>query len=99
MPSPRRVARGLTQPMRDYFNQHFEATKEEIRAAAANGVTTGTSAGGAAVVEGSVAELSSILAETALHQSTIVAQLRDEVGALERQVGEMSTRLDELTAV
>jgi GAF domain-containing protein len=82
--------------MRNYFNNHFEMTKQEVRRAAAESA--------AAALEnarsgGHLAELSNVVAESQLYQSKLISELRREVAALRSDLADMSATSAELAAV
>jgi len=83
---PGGVGRRLTGPLRDYFNQHFEMVKDEVRTTAASGGAA-TSADTAAWER--VAELENALAELSVHQTHAIGRLSDEVAALGERVADL----------
>ena len=90
------AARATVGPVRNYFNNHFEMTKQEVRRAAAE---SGVAAPDYAPPGGQLAELSNIVAETQLYQSKMISELRREIAALRSEIAEMSATSTELAAV
>lgn len=88
------VARSVGSPFRNFFNSHFEMTKEEIRRS-----TEHLAKSGEVQQDTNIAELANVVAETQLHQARIIGELRREVADLRRQVDEMTTATRETTAV
>jgi len=88
----RGLGRKATAPVRNYFNGHFEATKNEIRSAATSGGGLGSSESDAIV------ELAVVVAETETNQTQVIAQLRDQIDAADHRIAELTARIDELTA-
>lgn len=88
------AARTAGSPFRNFFNAHFEMTKEEIRRSTEHLATSAE-----VQRDGGVAELANVVAETQLHQARIIAELRREVGELRRQVEEMTAVSREVGAV
>lgn len=86
----------MAAPVLNYFNNHFEMTKEEVRCVVAN---SGASAIDQAQTSRQLAELSNVVAETQLYQSKLISELRREVAALRDELGQMSTSAAELAAV
>jgi hypothetical protein len=91
VPSVRRVARGATSPLRDFFNQHFEMVKAEIRAAD----------GGTRLpeIQAVIADLEADLVEQSLHHARVLARLRAEVQALDTRIVELERLIGRLTDV
>jgi hypothetical protein len=85
------VARSVAAPARNYFNSHFEMTKDEIRRAVARGATESS--------HHSLDELANVVAETQLFQSRIIGELRHETAALTHRIGDLQTSVQQLEAV
>ena len=81
VPSVRRVARGATSPLRDFFNQHFEMVKAEIRS-----IDTGAEIPGLQAV---IADLEADLIEQSLHHARVLA-LDTRLVELERLIGRLT---------
>jgi hypothetical protein len=90
------AARATAAPLRNYFNNHFEMTKEEVRRAVGE---SGVAALEHAQTGRHLAELSNVIAETQLYQSRLISELRREVAALRDELGQMSSTSAELAAV
>ena len=90
------AARATVGPVRNYFNNHFEMTKQEVRRVAAE---SGIAALDQARSGGQLAELSNVVAETQLYQSKMISELRREIAALRSDLAEMSATSAELSAV
>jgi hypothetical protein len=90
------AARATTAPVRNYFNNHFEMTKEEVRRAVAD---SGVTALEHAQIGRHLAELSNVVAETQLYQSKLISELRREVAALRGELEQMSSASAEFAAV
>ena len=90
------AARATAAPVLNYFNNHFEMTKEEVRRVVAN---SGASSIDQVQTSRQLAELSNVVAETQLYQSKLISELRQEVAALRDELGQMSTSAAELAAV
>jgi ribosomal protein L29 len=90
------AARATVGPVRNYFNNHFEMTKQEVRRAA---VESGVATLDDARSGGELAELSNVVAETQLYQSKMISELRREIAALRSEIAEMSATSAELAAV
>jgi hypothetical protein len=90
------AARATVGPVRNYFNNHFEMTKQEVRRAVAE---PGVAALDYAQSGGHLAELSNVVAETQLYQSKMISELRREIAALRSDLAEMSATSAELAAV
>ncbi len=90
------VARSTAAPLRNYFNNHFEMTKDEVRRAVAD---AGVAADERAQSGRHLAELSNVVAETQLYQSRLISELRREIAALRSEVGAMAATSAELAAV
>ena len=90
------AARATTAPVRNYFNNHFEMTKEEVRRAVAD---SGVDALEHAQTGRHLAELSNVVAETQLYQSKLISELRREVAALRGELEQMSSASAEFAAV
>lgn len=90
------AARATVGPVRNYFNNHFEMTKQEVRLAAAE---SGAAALDYAQAGGQLAELSNVVAETQLYQSKMISELRREIAALRSELAQMSATSAELAAV
>lgn len=88
------AARTASSPVRNFFNSHFEMTKEEIRRS-----TEHLARSGEVQQDASIGELANVVAETQLHQARIIGELRREVAELRRQVDEMTSATRETTAV
>lgn len=89
------AARATAAPVRNYFNNHFEMTKQEVRRAVADsGVALEQAQSGR-----HLAELSNVVAETQLYQSKMISELRREVAALREDLAQMSATSAELAAV
>ena len=90
------LARAAGAPLRNYFNAHFENTKDEVRAYAA----TSTEIGRQTDINTQVlTQLGNVVAETEMHQSRIIGQLRSDVAALTTQVDEMQRDIAQMTAL
>lgn len=85
------VARSVAAPARNYFNSHFEMTKDEIRRAVARGAAESS--------HHSLDELANVVAETQLFQSKIIGELRQETASLGNRIGELEAVVAQLTAV
>jgi len=90
------AARATVGPVRNYFNNHFEMTKQEVRLAATE---SGAAALDYAQSGGQLAELSNVVAETQLYQSKMISELRREIAALRSELAQMSATSAELAAV
>ena len=90
------VARATVGPVRNYFNNHFEMTKQEVRLAVAE---SGAAALDYAQSGGQLGELSNVVAETQLYHSKMISELRREIAALRSELAEMSATSAELAAV
>ena len=90
------AARATAGPVRNYFNNHFEMTKQEVRRAVAD---SGVAALEHAQTGRHLAELSNVVAETQLYQSKMISELRREVAALRSDLAEMAATSAELAAV
>ena len=86
------MAEALTAPARHWFNQHFEMTKAEIRAAAATRAT-------ATVSDEAVLEVGNVVAETTVHQARLIGDLRERVAELTDEVAELRATVHQLTRV
>lgn len=90
------AARATAAPVRNYFNNHFEMTKDEIRRAVA-------ASAGAAADQGEtsprLAELANVVAETQLYQSRLISDLRREITAMRAELDQMAATSAELAAV
>lgn len=91
VPSVRRVARGATSPVRNFFNQHFEMVKAEIRAADGGPVPT--------ALQAVIADLEADLVEQSLHHARVLTRLRADVEALDNRIVELERLIDRLTDV
>ena len=91
VPSVRRVARGATSPFRNFFNQHFEMVKAEIRAADGSNLPTALPA--------MIADLEADLVEQSLHHARVLTRLRSEVEALDSRIAELERLIGRLTDV
>ena len=85
----RQVARAATAPVRNFFNQHFEMVKHEVR----------THTGDQVHLANLIHELESTVAETSLHQARTIARLRDDSAALQARVVELERVIERLTEV
>lgn len=88
----RSFARRLGAPARNYINQHFEMTKQEVREQVA-------SLRGAADHNESVDRLAEVTAETSLHQMQSLAKLRSELADVRAELTETRQAVDALAAV
>ncbi len=89
--SVRKAARGATSPLRNFFNDHFEMVKAEIRATDASRQV--------ASLEAAVADLESDLAEQSLHHARVLARLRSDVEGLDVRLAELERLIGRLTDV
>lgn len=100
MASPKHAIGGLVRggaaPFRNYFNSHFEMTKDEVRRAVAE---VNISPPLDSFLSRNVTELSNVVAETELYQSRLIGKMRGDIDTLSDRVVEMSATLDQLTAV
>jgi hypothetical protein len=85
------VARSVAAPARNYFNSHFEMTKDEIRRAVARGAAESS--------HHSMDELANVVAETQLFQSKIIGELRHETISLGERIGDLQRSVEQLEAV
>lgn len=90
------VGRATTGPLRNYFNNHFEMTKEEVRRVVA---ISGAEAPAATQTGQHLAELSNVIAETQLYQSKLISELRREIASLRSEIDQMASTSAELAAV
>lgn len=93
---PRRAARSVTAPAREYFNGHFEMLKQEIRHASE------ASAPAHVDLEPVLArldELAELLAEQGAHQARSLARQTEETAALRERVEELEHILHRLVSV
>jgi signal-transduction protein with cAMP-binding, CBS, and nucleotidyltransferase domain len=90
------AARATAAPLRNYFNNHFEMTKQEVRRVVAD---SGVAALEHAQTGRHLAELSNVVAETQLYQSKLISELRREVAALREELAQVSSTSAELAAV
>jgi len=89
------MARVATAPARDYVNNHFEMTKAEVR-----GLIDRIGELDRADQDGSVLDLANVIAETALFQSQMLNNARDEMIATRSEIDELRSdvkRLSDLT--
>jgi hypothetical protein len=86
-----KVARSATSPMRNYFNQHFEMVKAEIRAPQTSDQV--------AALQAVVADLESGLVEQSLHHARALARVRADVERLDDRIASLERTLDRLTDV
>lgn len=88
------VARSVTAPARNYINNHFEMTKNEVRAL----VPQIASLQASQRVE-PVSELADVINETSLFQSRMIADARAEVAETRAQIDRLSADVAELGAL
>lgn len=86
-----RAVRGVTAPFRDYLNNHFEMVKTEVRERTV-------------VVEQPefalrLAELETTVSESVLHETRVLAQLRDETSDLAKRVEELERLVERLVDI
>jgi hypothetical protein len=86
-----KVARSATSPMRNYFNQHFEMVKAEIRSLHTSDQV--------ASIQAVVADLESGLVEQSLHQARALARVREEVERFDERIAQLEHTLERLTDV
>jgi hypothetical protein len=86
-----KAARSSTSPFRNYFNQHFEMVKEEIRA---NGAQTGLD-----WLEPLFTDLEAGLVEQSLHHARALARVRDDLERLEDRLEGLEQAVRRLTEV
>jgi hypothetical protein len=89
-----RAARSTTSPLRNYFNQHFEMVKDEVRAAAA--------AHARPEIDGlhlALADLEAGLVEQSLHHARALARVRDDLDRLDVRLGDIERAVERLTEV
>jgi hypothetical protein len=85
------VARATTAPARNYLNNHFEMTKEEVR-----GLIQQIAELDHSGQSESTRELSNVVAETALFQSRMISDTRTEIDDLRTEVRQLTTLIDRL---
>ena len=88
------AARATSAPLRNYFNNHFEMTKEEVRRIVQQ-IGELDKPGQSA----STLELSNVVAETALFQSQMIAETREEIIDMRTQIQQLSALVDRLVSV
>lgn len=94
------VGRRISGPLRDYFNQHFEMVKEEVRrSGAAPPVPAGDAPASDTAAWERVSDLENALAELSVHQIRVIARLTDEVGALGDRVADLERIVAQLADV
>lgn len=86
-----RAARTTTAPIRNFFNQHFEMVKDEVRA-------TGVSEEVRSLVQ-ILTDLESDLLETSLHHVRTTTNLRREVADLNLRLASLERSVDRLSEV
>ena len=89
--TPKGFARSASAPVRGFFNQHFEMVKDEVR-------RHGFEPGWARVAQ-LVHELEATIAETSLHQTRAVVQMRDEMAGLHDRIAELERLVARLADV
>ena len=95
-----KAARSTTAPFRNFFNDHFEMVKDEVRRTASlNTVAPAPTGGGDAAAWKRVAELENNLAEQALYQARVLTRLTDDVEQLSAQVDDLERLVRQLVAV
>ncbi len=95
----RSAARSTAAPLLNYFNNHFEMTKDEIRRSAAAAVVPDAALDAQMQTGRHLAELSNVVAETQLYQSKLIGDLRREIAALRAEVEQLGSTSSELAAV
>jgi BMFP domain-containing protein YqiC len=85
------VARGATSPLRDFFNQHFEMVKAEIRSVDAGAELQ--------ALHAVIADLEADVVEQSLYQGRVLARLRSDVEALDNRIAELERLIGRLTDV
>jgi transposase len=96
----RGAARSATEPVRGYFNGHFEMVKQEVRALRpppGSGTTSDRDDLGSAREH--VAVLQNTFAEASVHQARVLARLGDEVAELHERVADLERVVRQLAAV
>ena len=100
MPSPKSqlagIARSAGAPVRNYFNAHFENTKQEVRDYAGTNTEIARQTDTNTQV---LTQLGNVVAETELYQSRVIGQLRTDVADLTTQIEEMRRDLAQMTAL
>lgn len=91
VPSVRRVARGATSPLRDFFNQHFEMVKAEIRSVDAGAELP--------ALQAVIADLEADLVEQSLHHARVLSRLRADIEGLDNRIVELERLIGRLTDV
>jgi uncharacterized sporulation protein YeaH/YhbH (DUF444 family) len=90
-----KAARSTTSPLRNYFNQHFEMVKNEIRAAAAAQAARPE----IDALHQTLADLEAGLVEQSLHHARALARVRDDLERLDVRLGDIERAVDRLTEV
>lgn len=85
--------------MLNYFNNHFEMTKDEVRRSVATAAVPAGAIEAQMQTGRHLAELSNVVAETQLYQSKLIGDLRREVAALRAEVEQLGSTSSELAAV
>ena len=92
-----RAARATTAPVRNFFNDHFEMVKDEVRR---NARTTGSGGGGGDAKSWQrVAELENNLAEQSLYQARVLNRLSDDVADLAGRIEDLERVVRQLAEV
>lgn len=89
-----RAARATTAPVRNFFNQHFEMVKDEVRRNAS--ASPAAAGGGDAAAWQRVAELENNLAEQSLYQARVLSRLGTEVAELGGRIDELERLVRQL---
>jgi BMFP domain-containing protein YqiC len=89
-----RAARSTTSPFRNFFNQHFEMVKHEVRTAGAVHARPENDA-----LHMMLADLEAGLVEQSLHHAKALARVRDDLDQLDARLAAIERSVDRLTEV
>ena len=92
-----RAARATTAPLRNFFNEHFEMVKDEVRRNARSADSGGGE--GDAKSWQRVAELENNLAEQSLYQARVLNRLSDDVADLAGRIEDLERVVRQLAEV
>lgn len=88
-----RFARTTTAPVRNYFNNHFEMVKDEVRSTNVSVDIDERAAWQR------VAELENLVSEMSLYQARVLNRLSDDVDRLAERIDDLDRVVGQLVAV
>lgn len=91
-----KAARSTTAPLRDFFNNHFEMVKHEVRTASAAESRTDARVDELRAV---VADLEAGLVEQSLHQARALVATQETLERLEARIDALQRSVDRLADV